>query len=141
MDIEKIMENQYWIIDILPHRVSDERRISYSKVERYYLSEPQITELRRKQAETIIKLTSYYDIHISTDCGENFEVVAEPDVIEKHCVSCVGVNSLYNEIKSPECLITIDGCDTYMTLYTSSDEVHTLLKKIAGSVGLFIWKA
>ena len=53
MDIEKIMEAQYWIIDILPERVPDDRSAAYSKVEWYYLSEPQINALRRKQAEIV----------------------------------------------------------------------------------------
>jgi hypothetical protein len=141
MDIEKIMDAPYYIIDILPKRVSDEKSISYSKIERYYLAEPRITELRKKQAEAIIKLTCYYDIHISTDCGDSFEEVAGPDIIDKHFATCVGVNSLYIKIQSPDCFITLDGCDTYMTVYTSDSEVHELLEKLAGSVGLFLWKA
>ncbi len=141
MDIEKIMEFPYWIIDILPKRVSYERSFSYSKVEQYYLSEQRITELRKKQAEVIIKLSCYYGIHISTNCGENFEEAAGPDDIEQQFAACVGVNSLYIVIQSPDCLITLDGCDTYMTFYTSDDEVHKLLEKLSGAVGLFLWKA
>lgn len=134
------MESPYWIIDILPKRVPDDRSAAYSKVERYYLSEPPINALRRKQAEIIIKLSCYYDIQLSTDYGESFSKLAIPDDIEKHFVACVGTKSLYISIESPECLITIDGCDTYMTVYSSDYKLTELIKHIASSVGLFLWK-
>ena len=140
MNIEKIMESPYWIIDILPKRVPDDRSAAYSKVERYYLSEPQINALRRKQAEIIIKFSCFYDVQLSTDNGENFSKSAIPDDIEKQFVACVGTKSLYIRIESPECLITIDGCDTYMTVYSSDYKLPELIKHIAGSVGLFLWK-
>lgn len=140
MNIEKIIEFQYWIIDILPKRIPDHRSVSYSKVEQYYLSEPRITELRRKQAEIIIKLSSYYDIQLSTDNGESFSEMIVPNDIEKLFIACVGARSLYIAIQSPECLITLDGCDTYMTVYTSEGEEPELIKQLADSVGLFLWK-
>lgn len=140
MRIEKRMESPYCIIDILPKRVPDDRSAAYSKVERYYLSEPQINALRRKQAEIIIKLSCYYDIQLSIDNGENFSKSAIPDDIEKQFIACVGTKSLYILIESPECLITIDGCDTYMTFYSSDYKLPELIKHIASSVGLFLWK-
>ena len=140
MRIEKIMESTYCIIDILPKRVPDDRCAAYSKVERYYLSESQINALRRKQAEIIIKLSCYYDIQLSIDNGENFSKSAIPDDIEKQFIACVGTKSLYIWTESPECLITIDGCDTYMTFYSSDNEMAELLVQLVGSVGLFLWK-
>ena len=140
MRIEKIMESPYCIIDILPKRVPDDRSAAYSKVERYYLSEPQINALRRKQAEIIIKLSCYYDIQLSIDNGQNFSKSAIPDDIEKQFIACVVTKSLYIWIESPECLITIDGCDTYMTFYSSDNEMAELLVQLVGSVGLFLWK-
>ncbi|NLT10152.1 MAG: hypothetical protein GXY08_11715 [Ruminococcus sp.] len=139
MNIERIMEFPYWIIDILPKCVPDDRSTIYSKVEQYYLSQPQITELHRKQAEIIIKLSCYYDIQLSTDNGENFSKSALPDDIEKQFIACVGTKSLYISIESPECLITLDGCDTYMTVYTFDEEVAELIGVLARSVGLFTW--
>jgi hypothetical protein len=140
MDIENIMESPYWIIDILPKRVPEDRSAAYSKGEQYYLSEPRITELRRKQAEIIIKLSSYYDIQLSTDHGDIFSKSTIPDDIEKQFIACVGAESLYVGIKSPESIITLDGCDTYMTAYTSDEEMLELIGQLAGSAGLFIWK-
>ena len=140
MDIEKIMESPYWIIDIIPKRVPNDRSAAYSKVEQYYLSQPQIMELRRRQAEIIIKLSCYYDIQISFDHGESFVKIPVNDSLEKQFIACIEAKALYISIESPECLITLDGCDTYMTVYTSDHEVTGLLDQLVGSIGLFLWK-
>ena len=141
MDIEKIMKSPCRIIDILPKRVPDNRSVSYSMVEQYYLSEQRLTEIRMKQADIFVKLSSYYYIQLSDNHGESFSDATVPDIIERQILNCVGTESLYIGIKTPECLITLDGCDTYMTVYSSDDEFTEILKQLAGSVGLFIWKA
>lgn len=141
MDIEKIMKSPCRIIDILPKRVPDNRSVSYSMVEQYYLSEQRLTEIRMKQADIIVRLSSYYYIQFSDNHGESFSDAAVPDIIERQILNCVGTASLYIGIKSPECLITLDGCDTYMTVYSSDAEFTEILGQLAGSVGLFIWEA
>ena len=126
MDIEMIMERPYWIIDILPKRVPENSDGEYLQVEQYYLSEPHITALREK---------------LSTDCGDSWLDAPNPDTLEKNIMNCVEAKSLYISISSPECLITIDGCDTYMTVFDSDKELIEILKQLAGAVGLFMWQA
>ena len=136
-----IMERPYWIIDILPKRVPDTSKGQYAKIEQYYLAEPHVTALREKFAEIILKLSCYYAIGLSTDCGDCWLAAPTPKIIEKNIMNCVGANSLYISTSSPECLITIDGCDAYMTVYDPDDEQIDILKQLAGAVGLFMWQA
>ena len=141
MDIEMIMERPYWIIDILQKRVPENSDGEYLQVEQYYLSEPHITALREKFLEIILKLSCYYAVNISTDCGDSWLDAPNPDTLEKNIMNCVEAKSLYISTSSPECLITIDGCDTYMTVYDSDKELIEILKQLAGAVGLFMWQA
>ena len=141
MDIEMIMERPYWVIDILPKRVPENSEGQYFKVEQYYLTEPYITALREKFLEIILKLSCYYAINISTDCGDNWIDTPDPDTLEKNIMNCVGANSLYISTSSPECLITIDGCDTYMTVYDPDNELIDILKPLTDAAGLFMWRA
>ena len=136
-----IMERPYWIIDILPKRVPENSDGEYLQVEQYYLSEPHITALREKFLEIILKLSCYYAVNISTDCGDSLLDAPNPDTLEKNIMNCVEAKSLYISISSPECLITIDGCDTYMTVFDSDKELIEILKQLAGAVGLFMWQA
>ncbi len=140
LNIDMIMERPYRIIDTLPKRVPDNGEGQYAKVEQYYLAEPRITALREKYAEIILKLSCYYAISISTDHGNNWVDAPEPDIIEKNIMSCVGANTLYIGIFSADCLITLDGCDTYMTVYDPDDELIDTLKQLTAAVGLFMWR-
>ena len=82
-----IMERPYWIIDILPKRVSENSDGQYFKVEQYYLAEPHITVLREKFLEIILKLSCYYAVNISTDCGDNWIDTPDPDTLEKNIMN------------------------------------------------------
>jgi hypothetical protein len=141
VDIEVIMERPCWVIDILPKRVPESSDGQYFKVEQYYLAESHITALREKFLEIILKLSCYYAVDISTDCGDSWLDAPTPEIIEKNIMKCVGANSLYIRTSSPECLITIDGCDTYMTVYDPDDELIDTLKQLSSAVGLFMWQA
>ena len=64
MDIEKLLEKPYWIVDILPKQVAKHSNGQYFAIEQYYLSEPQSSELRKKYAHLVLKLNCYYDFQV-----------------------------------------------------------------------------
>ena len=58
--IDDYLEMPYWIIDILPRRVSKEDGGRYFKVEEYFLKHPEVSRLRQKFCNILLKLNCYY---------------------------------------------------------------------------------
>lgn len=141
MNIEEILQQECWIVDIFPQRVPKSAAERYARIEQFYLSEPQIGQLRRTQADALLRLSCYYEMHISFDYGENEIELPEPQAFMDMVLDCVEEKCLYIRLNSSDCLIVVDGCDTYMTVYAPDPEQLALMEVFASSCGLFMWKA
>lgn len=119
-----------WIIDILPKRVPGESPGQFFAVEKYFLQDP---ALRRKQLHMILKLNCYYDLTL-TDLHERARNPA-PAVWERK----IGREPL-NLIIGGRALMTADHTDIHMTVFTADEEVLAMIRKLAASEGLFVWK-
>ena len=142
--IDDYLEMPYWIIDILPHRVSKEDGGRYFKVEEYFLKHPEVSRLGLKFCNILLKLNCYYDIHVCHDT-ENWQKNPEPaDLVGMvtMCMSEERTNScpLYILIPATDTMIGINGDDTYMTLYHPTEELLQLLRLLVTTEGLFLWQ-
>lgn len=138
--IEELLEKPYWIVDFLPKQVPKDSAGQYAAVEQYYLQEPQIMELRRKYLSIILKLNCYYDLAVSTDCGEHWIENPDPQKMEGWLLVDVGVRTLHVMIATQQTMMVLDFCDTYMTVYNPEEDLLQMLRMLAGSKGLFIWE-
>ena len=76
----------------------------------------------------ILKLNCYEDIFIEG------EMNPKPKSIVK------AIKARHIDIILDNALITSEPDETYMTVYNVSEELLELLKRIAASEGLFVWK-
>ena len=138
--IERYLEMPYWLIDILPKRVPEKDRGQYFSIEEYFLEHPQIDAVYRHFSYVLLKLNCYEDLDFSSD-GEEWVTNPAPGDIEAMVQQCLSAKSiLYVLLKSADALITLSGDDTYMTVYHPSDDIIDLLRSLAVSEGLFVWK-
>ena len=126
--IEALLETPYWIIDILPEQVPENSGGQYFAVEEYFLNEPQRSSIKQKHANVILKLNCYEDIFIEGEMNPT------PKSIVK------AIKARHIDIILDNALITSEPDETYITVYNVSEELLELLKKIAASDGLFVWK-
>ena len=141
MNIDDYLDKPYWIIDILPKRVPQEAGGQYFAVERYYLD--RIALLREKYAQMLIKLNCYHDIAVSHD-GENWKRNPDPEDMEQWigaCLSTVPTHpSLFVMVKQENTLMMANRESTHITVYNPTDGLIDLLRQLANSEGLFVWK-
>ena len=138
--IEELLEKAYWIVDILPKQVPKNSAGQYAAVEQYYLQGPQRSMLRRKYLTIFLKLNCYYDLAVSTDCGEYWSENPEPQKMGEWLLSDVGVRTLHVMIPTRNTMMVLDHDDTYMTVYNPAVELLQMLQTLAGAEGLFMWK-
>ena len=133
--IEELLEEPYWVIDILPYQVPRESAGQYFAVEAYYLKDPQNRKLRQRFVEILLKLNCYYDFLVY----QNDKIIKNPSpeqLEEMILQNTATVDIILNE----GVLITVRNDDTYLTVYDADEKLLDILKQLAASHGLFLWK-
>lgn len=138
-----LSERLYWLIDIMPKQVPAERGSSYFLLEEYLAQRPELkTGIYMRFAMLLIKLGCYYDIRICADGGEDI-VNPGAETLEHRILECLDPacpeKSLMRISAGLHAELTLDGGDTYMTLYEPEDNLLYLIKELAASEGLFVW--
>ena len=114
--IEDLLQTPYWIIDILPKQVQPNSLGQYFKVENYFLNTEHLQDIKQK--------------HISINDNKN----PQPEVIQEE------MNKRYLYIMIDEAMLLSEPDDTHLTLFNPSEELLELVKEIAISEGLYVWR-
>lgn len=128
--IEDLLETPYHIIDILPERVKENAPGQYFAIERYWLTEPQRTEIKRRHADLILKLNCYCAVSPDDEAETNPapERIAETILQRYVC------------IRTGDALITSAPDETYLTVYNADEALLKLLETLCRSEGLYLWQ-
>ena len=128
--IDELLQSPYWIIDILPKQVPKDSPGQYFAVEDYYLKDDQLSEIKRKHINVILKLNCYRDISID----EGPEINPSPERIAKE------MRRRYLYLMTGESMILSEPDDTHMTVFNPDPQLLGLIRVIASGEGLFVWK-
>ena len=132
MDIDMFLNSPFWVIDFLPYQVPADGKGQFFTVEDYYLKFPQIESLHWQFLSVLLKLNCYYQIKVAV--GDQWIDNPDPELIQKQ----LGRRGLDVLIKNT--LIQYNRDDTHMTVYNPTEELLELLRILAQSEGLFVWK-
>ena len=138
--VEQWMDKPYWVIDVLPKQVPLGSRGQYFKVEKYFLNHQQRAARGDKYAEILVRLNCYADLDVSTD-GDNWGHNPPPEELFELVHNCTTDNqTLFILVAEGETLMTMNGDETYMTIYNPNNELLELLRVLATAHGLFLWR-
>ena len=128
--IEELFQTPYWIIDILPEQVPPDSPGQFFAVEKFFLKENQLAEIKRKHLNVLLKLNCYYDISIDpeTESNPSPERIGE-EIRKRHLLVLID-----------DALILSEPDDTHMTIFNPDEKLLTLVKTIAAGEGLYVWK-
>lgn len=127
MTIEELLEKPYWIIDILPKQVPKDSPGQYFAIENFFLK-GQLTEIKKKHIDVILKLNCYMDISIDGEKNPAPERIRDI-MMERYVYIMLGDSMILSE---PD--------DTHMTVFNPDKELMDLIREISSSEGLFVWK-
>ena len=137
--IERLLEQPYQIIDILPERVEKDSDGQYFEIDSYYHQKEQLRKIREKFVNVLLKLNCYYDLKMSSD-GETWILNASPgDLARRFEESAASHSPLSILIGSDDALVTFSGDDHYMTIYNPDEDLLELVRQCAQAEGLFVW--
>ena len=127
--IETLLDQPYWIIDLLPKQVPAGSPGQYFAIEQYYLHKASIWQ---HKLNIILKLNCYYDVLAvvqETEYVNPFPETME-DFIRHHYLNIIVDGSL----------IVSDPDSTYLTVYQPNDALLSLLNVLASGNGMYVWK-
>ena len=127
--IEELLNTPYWIIDILPKQVPAGSAGQYFAIEKY-LRETQLSDIKKKHVNLILKLNCYRDISLDEDKEVNISPEQIADAIYKR----------YVNIMVDDAMIVSEPEDTYLTIYNPDEDLLTLMRELASGEGMFVWK-
>ena len=133
-------EGSYWIVDILPKQVPADSPGQYFAIEKYFLQESNIVDLRRKYLHLLLKLNCYYDLSVSFDEGDHWTENPAPGEPEKWFLREESAGSIRISVQGENTVAVLNADDTYMTVYHPADGFLELLRPLAAAEGLFLWK-
>lgn len=128
--IEELLQCPYWIIDILPSQVPKDSHGQYFAVEKYFLQGNQIEDIKQKHINLILKLNCYRDISIDDETMINPLPMSIADEMK----------SRYLYIMIGKSMILSEPDDTHLTVFNPDSQLLELIRQIASSEGLFVWK-
>ena len=138
--IEELLDKPYWIVDILPEQVPAGSPGQYPAVEQYYLQKQQITALREKYLDLLLKLNCYYDLAVSCDGGDSWKENPPPKRLESWMLTETRHSALHILFAAEKAMAVLNGDDTYMTVYNAPAALLQMLQALAGAEGLFVWQ-
>ena len=127
--IEELLNTPYWIIDILPKQVPAGSAGQYFAIEKY-LRETQLSDIKKKHVNLILKLNCYKDISLDEDKEINISPEKIADAIHKR----------YVNIMVDDAMIVSEPEDTYLTIYNPDEDLLTRMRELASGEGMFVWK-
>lgn len=129
--IEALLEQPYWVIDLLPQQLPANSPGQYFEIERYYLAEPQLSRIKQKHIDLVLKLNCYRDISLDAETAMN----PPPEWI------AAAIQERHTCILIDDALLVSAPDDTTLTLYNPDEALLSLTKALAGGEGLFVWQA
>ena len=128
--IEDLLQGPCWVIDILPRQVSKESGGQYFAVEEYFLHNDQFDSVKKKHIHIVLKLNCYYPISLDQEDVVNPSPDHVAEVMRKRDVSILIGDALI--VSSLDAL--------HLTVYHADEKMLELVRSIACSEGLFVWK-
>ena len=129
--IEALVEQPYWVIDILPRQVPENSQGQYFEIERYYLAEPQLSGIKQKHIDLVLKLNCYRDLSLDAEMAMN----PPPEWI------AAAIQERHTCLLIDDALLVSEPDSTSLTLYNPDESLLSMIKALAAGEGLYVWQS
>lgn len=138
--VERLLEDDYWIIDILPSQIPIEKQAEHRALTDEYFESGKVAQLHRRYADILTMINSRFKTAML--CVPEDEWTISPDDVavkdavihhtERGCVDLL--------LPEEETLISLQAEDLYITVYHPTEEILSLLRQAVSESGFYIWQ-
>lgn len=130
VQIEALLEQPCWVIDLLPEQVPADSAGQYFAVERYYLSESQLSRVKQKHIDLVLKLNCYRDLSLDGEAAVNPPPERIASAMRERHVCILTDGALF--VSEPD--------ELCLALYHPDEALLSLTKILAAGEGLYVWQ-
>ena len=134
--MDNFPDQPYWIIDILPEQVPEDRAGRFFAVERYYLQPSRLDDVHRRFTDLLLKLNCYSDFRVCFSGTDQEFVNPAPDLLAAWIIA--ERKDLCIFLEKENAMITLNHDDLYMTVYNPSGEILNRIRRLASAGGFFL---
>ena len=142
--IEQLLEEKAWVIDILPEQVPAERNRQYAMLEAYYADERKTEQFAGRLSSILTKLYCYHDLLLywpDDESSTDQPSMAEIEAAVQRCLLSEEKRDAMLDILvmgDRPALIMLCRQDLYMSVYGPDEQLRQLLERLALAEGLFV---
>lgn len=142
--LDRLVNSPYYIIDILPRRVPDDKGHLYSNMEKYLLQGEGLPSLEGRFLDFILRLYCFHPFEVMAGVTDSFTVNPDPSFIsglvhEAFLRKDFDSSPVSILLREEDALIHLNGDSAYMTLYNPGESLLEEIKVIASACGLLVW--
>ena len=138
--VERLLEDDYWIIDILPSQIPVGKQAEYRALTDEYFESGKVAELHRRYADILTMINGRFKTAMLCMPEDEWTIspcdIAVKDVVihhtERGCVDLL--------LPEEETLISLQSEDLYITVYHPTEEILSLLRQAVSKQGFYIWQ-
>lgn len=137
--VEKLLEQPYYVIDFLPQQVQKDKSYFFLEVEKYFKKNNELNSISEKFIHIILKTLCYFEFSVYAEKWMNTVTPKElAGVIKKVITKQKGF--IHILLFQDNVLIKISGGDLNITIFNCNEKIESIMKALAISEGLFWWK-
>ena len=138
--VERLLEDDYWIIDILPSQIPIEKQAEYRALTDEYFESGKVAQLHRRYADILTMINSRFKTAMLCMPEDDWTISPHDNAVKDAVIHHTERGCVDLLIPEEDTLISLQAEDLYITVYHPTEEILSLLRKAVSESGFYIWQ-
>lgn len=138
--VERLLEDDYWIIDILPAQIPVENQREYRDITDEYFESGKVAELHRQYADILTLLSGRFNAAMLCMPEDEWKISPDANTIKDAVIRHTERGCVDLLLSDVDVLISLQAEDLYITVYHPTEEILSLLQQAVSKMGFYIWQ-
>ena len=138
--VERLLEDDYWIIDILPSQIPIEKQAEYRALTDEYFECGKVAQLHRRYADILTMINSRFKTAMLCMPEDEWTISPHNNDVKDAVIHHTERGCVDLLLPEEETLISLQAEDLYITVYHPTDEIISLLRQAVSESGFYIWQ-
>ena len=138
--VERLLEDDYWIIDILPSQIPIEKQAEYRALTDEYFESGKVAQLHRRYADILTMINSRFKTAMLCMPEDEWTISPHNNDVKDAVIHHTERGCVDLLLPEEETLISLQAEDLYITVYHPTEEILSLLRQAVSESGFYIWQ-
>ncbi len=140
IEVERLLEEEYWLIDVLPSQTHENKAEEYFRLEQEYLKNERQSELYQNFADIMLLLSNSFETALCTMPEDMWTFRPDDAAIQNAFAAHTQSGSVLLLLPKEQTLVSLNAKDLNMTVFHPTEKVLSLIRRPAEERGLYIWQ-